>query len=725
MTYLQATTDSAVHKSKHEEIKAGYHERWLKERRVSDLIKVIEILEFDKNYKQAVKLIKSLPKEAFKNKPVSLHSSTILRQIGEYKEAIKILNLALEGNKNDEALRLELARNFTGDKQYTKSISTLEKIKKNKSNSFSIWFNLGVAYSNLGELDRGLQAFTNANSINPEDEVTAANRIVLLKETRQIKQARKAIESLPTTIDRNRNEILGAEAIVLMAEQRYNEAAQLFKRLCEREPLQSTNWLNYVACIRANKVTIDPEKILRTALRLSPNDCSLKHAWLQSLCEIGKHKQAKLLLSKLSIEEFMQKDLHLFNLLFLSTSQQLISSSELKEIVHEWESRQQNEFMKELHKEYIHENYAAQKRKIRVGYLSSDFCNHPVARFLIPILETHERTEFETWCIHTSPHWDPVTEKVRSSCDNWLELTNCDDNKAARVIADQRLDILVELGGFTGNNRIGICIREPSFIQMSYLGYPGPTYLKSIPWWIGDEYLFRGLDDTEISNHTLANIEKGYMTLPIPDNCPIPKRGRNEKVRFGSLNHARKITESTINLWCKILASCEDSELVLKSISFKDKKEQQEMIKRFHKYGINNSRLILLPFQDAFDEHLEVYNSVDIALDPIPYGGATTTAEALWMGIPVVCKKGKTMASNLAASILASADCKEYIADNEKHYLEIAQSLFKKGPRSNQERKDLVAKVRNSPLNQPRRVSKGLENIYRSALLSKEEESML
>ncbi|WP_115131506.1 CDC27 family protein [Synechococcus sp. N26] len=721
MTYLRTDAESMMPEATGEEVKAKYHQRWLKEKRVSDLIKVFEVLKMDKNYDQALKLIKSLPEETFNNKTVSLHSSTILRQKGSYQESIKILNISLERNKNDEALLIELARCYSGNKQFKNSIDILEKIQKNNSNSFSIWFNLGVAYSNLGKLQEGLKAFTNANSINPDDEVTAANRIVLLKETRQIKEARKVIDNLPITIDRRRYEILGAEAGVLMAEQRFNEAASIFKSLCELKPLQSTNWLNYVACIRANKVTIDPEIILRTALKLSPDDSSLKHAWLQSLCEIGKQAQAKVLLSELSIEEFMKKDLHLFNLLFLSTSQQLISSKQLKDIVYKWEKREQNEFMKELNKEYIHEDYAKSKRKIKVGYLSSDFCNHPVARFLIPILETHKRSEVEIWCIHTGPRWDQTTEKVKSSCDHWLELSDCDDNKAARIVADQRLDVLVELGGFTGNNRIGICISEPAFVQMSYLGYPGPTYLKSVPWWIGDEYLFRDLKNEEADSHNLAYVEKGYMTLPMPLNCPTPKRIGNNKVRFGSLNHARKITKDTINLWSKILMRCKNTELVLKSISFKHKKEQEEIIKRFTQCGVERSRLILLPFQDAFEAHLEAYNGIDIALDPIPYGGATTTAEALWMGIPVICRKGETMASNLAASVLASANCEEFIAEDGENYLKIAEALFKRGPRKNQERIDLVERIRNSPLNQPRRVSKELETIYRSAVLSKEE----
>ena len=299
-----------------------------------------------------------------------------------------------------------------------------------------------------------------ANELKPDDEVTAANLITLLKETKQVKKAREVIDDLPKTIDKKRAEILGAEAGVLMAEQRFGEAALILRDLCEKDPLQSSNWLNYVACIKANKVTVDPDSILRTALKLNPKNSSLQHAWLQSLCDIGKQKQAISLLSQLPIQEFLKKDIHLFNLLFLSTSQQLLPSEKLKTIVETWEKRQRNDLMKELYKDQIHDSYTKSKRKIRVGYMSSDFCNHPVARFLVPILETHDTSVIETWCIHTGNYWDQTTEKVKLSCEHWLELTGCDDERAARVVADQRLDILVELGGFTGENRIAICLRN-------------------------------------------------------------------------------------------------------------------------------------------------------------------------------------------------------------------------------------------------------------------------
>ena len=648
---------------------------------------------------------------------IALRCAALLRSTGKSKQASDIAMFSLEWNKDDTDLKIELARNHICTKNFREAATILEGVKLSKSNEFSAWFNLGVAYSNLGELNHGLEAFNKAHNIKPQDVATAANRIVLLKETRQICKAREALESLPKEISRKEFEILGAEAGVLMAEQNYDQAGKIFRLLCTRKPLDATNWLNYAACIRANKLTVDPDLVLRTALRLNPDDISLIHSWLQSLCEMGKLDQARRLLSTMDRNDFTSKDTHLFNLLFLSTSNSLMPEAQLLKLASRWETQNTNKFMNSINKDHIHGNLSDKERKLRVGYLSSDYCNHPVARFLQPILENHDKSKVEIWCIHTGPNWDKQTEKIKSLCDHWLDLTNFDDEIATRVVADQRLDILIELGGFTGNNRISICLSEPAYVQMSYLGYPGPTYLKSIPWWIGDKTLFSELDKETKKQHKLAFIKDGYMALPRPSECTNPSRIAENRFVFGSYNHARKITDDTILLWCKLLDECKDSILLLKSISFKHTKEQDAMMKRFQKYGLCESRLILRPFTAEFKSHLKAYNNIDISLDPIPYGGATTTAEALWMGVPVVCKTGPSMASNLAASILKSANCVDWIAKDSEEYIKTAKNLYSKGIRTDNHRHELLKKITLSPLNKPQRVSKELERIYFDALL--------
>jgi predicted O-linked N-acetylglucosamine transferase (SPINDLY family) len=289
----------------------------------------------------------------------------------------------------------------------------------------------------------------------------------------------------------------------------------------------------------------------------------------------------------------------------------------------------------------------------------------------------------------------------------------------ARAVADQRLDVLVELGGYTGHSRVGICLYKPALIQMSYLGFPGATYLDSVPGWIGDEVLFKTLHPLEAKQHQLNYIKGGYMTLPRPNQCPEVNRASTRYFRFGSLNHARKLTEQTINLWSDLLKVAPKAELVLKSFSFIEAAEQQRIRQRFERAGIQPARILLLPWADDHEAHLEQYNEIDVALDPIPYGGATTTAEALWMGVPVICQQTKGMVGSLSASLLMSAGMTELIQTDGQSYINCALNYYNNGIRNDLDRQTLIKHISSSNLNQPRRVSSQLESIfqdYRSSL---------
>ena len=205
--------------------------------------------------------------------------------------------------------------------------------------------------------------------------------------------------------------------------------------------------------------------------------------------------------------------------------------------------------------------------------------------------------------------------------------------------------------GFPQNLDWKFCHR-PAPIQLSYLGYPGPTYLKCIDGWIGDKVLFEQLDQIDREAHPLIEINGGYMVFDTGGELPMPKRTAGSQFRFGSFNHARKLTDSTIDLFCKVMEANPDAELVLKSISFCEPDEKERIKQRFENAGLASERLLLLDWVEGGLNHLQLYSEVDVALDPIPYGGATTTAEALWMGVPVVTLAGNGMVGRLSASLL-------------------------------------------------------------------------
>ena len=647
---------------------------------------------------------------------LSIDAANTFRQSGHYQTSLEVASKGIELHGQKKELMHCWARTKLQLGEFKTALAVFAQIIRQGNESFSIWFDLGVCHSRLGNNEQGLDAFNHAQDVNPNHQITTANRITLLKDLCKIKEARKIINQLQA-IQHNNLEIKGAEAGLLMAEQNMIEAATLLTELCNKQPHHPLHWLNLAAAERGQRKTIRPNQIIRQALRVFPNHYDLSQALLQSLTEMGQQDAARRLLAQINLEEIGHKDQHLFNLQFLAASYDLLPEGKRQELAKAWEGRRQSDSLQNLWKDHLAEPWPG--RRLRIGYLSSDFCNHPVSRFLLPVLQTHDQSKVEVWGLHTGPHWDAMSESIRECCDHWLDLSACHDAMGARAIADQQLDVLVELGGYTGHSRIGICIHQPAPIQISYLGYPGATYLDSVPGWIGDEVLFKTLHPLEAKQHQLKCIKGGYMTLPRPDQCPKVNRTSTPYFRFGSLNHARKLTNQTITLWSDLLMAAPKAELVLKSFSFIEDAEQQRIRQRFERAGIQPARILLLPWADDHEAHLAQYNEIDAALDPIPYGGATTTAEALWMGVPVICQQSKGMVGSLSASLLMSAGMPELIQTNEQSYINCALNYYKNGVRNNHDRQTLIKYISSSNLNQPRRVSSQLELIfhdYRSSL---------
>ena len=192
-----------------------------------------------------------------------------------------------------------------------------------------------------------------------------------------------------------------------------------------------------------------------------------------------------------------------------------------------------------------------------------------------------------------------------------------------------------------------------------------------------------------------------------------------QRFRFGSFNHSRKLNPGTVALFAEVLAAVPESELVLKSISFVETAEQERVIESLRNAGIGEERVVLLEATDRSSDHLSLYGAMDVALDPFPYGGATTSCEALIMGVPVITLAGQGMAGRLTSSILAGANCEEWIATDHSTYVDLARRLAEAGPRHQTEREQLRKSIQTSALSDGPRLCRELERIYLEAYRSK------
>ena len=630
-------------------------------------------------------------------------------EIKDFERCRSVLEQALDKDKCNTVLLLTLGFTELSAGQTNRAYKIFENILNIDPNNFDALFNIAVAKAKAGFLEEALICFRKADLRKSNNNLLKSNIIAILRDLNRIEEARYEIEKLNSGV-RSSGEIKKVETSLLIAEEKYAEASILLKDLTQENPHNPRHWLDWSTCLKAMKFTVAPKKILQTAILWHPKDINLQHSYAQSMAEMGKlesYKQAhncwQYDISELSSE-------HIFSRQFLEISSESMSHRTREKLAKHWETQQLSPETRNLWADRI--AISKTSRPIRIGYLSADWRNHPVGRFMLPILKFHDRSKFEIWCIDSTPNHDWISKQLKQQSDHWLSIKNLNGLEAARKTSNAQLDILIELGGFTGGSRLDCIVHRPCAIQLSYLGYPAPTYLDCIDGWIGDKELFSTLSQDEYRVHPLEYIDGGYMAFDPGTGIPEPKRDHSDTYRFGCFNHARKLTQSTIDLFCKVLHNCPQSILLLKSISFHEEDEQHRIRTRFEKSGIHPERLIMLDWVNGGLDHLACYNLIDAALDPYPYGGATTTAEALWMGVPVITLRHSGMAGCLSTSILAHGGQNQWIANNLEEYLHIAQTLFNYGARSDRERLKLRYEMQKSPVGDGRRLSQALESLY-------------
>ena len=673
----------------------------------------------------------------------------LLRQQGRLKEAINhykemlekcprenqlranAINCYIEAKRLDEALQIGLTglsnkeerdhgklleaygRVLLARRDYKKAKLIYKEIIQKDKNSLDGLLGLGQTYDGLSCHKKALNIFQRIMDIYPDDPRGVTNTILTLKQLGEYEHARDIFNKL-TPKEKNIAMIKSAMATLTMDTQDHEAAALQFKDLCILEPGNSANWLNYAATMKALKHNNECHRSLKNGLLWSPLNIDLKQAIAQSYAEMGKHKSAVMCLNEVSCSMKTYSSSFISTYQFIGASYNIISSEKRKKLTVCWEKQLKKEGIGALWGDRMEDGLT--QRKLKVGYLSADFTSHPVGRFIKPILKEHNHKEIEVYGINCGPHEDNNTTEIRKLCKHWIDIRHLTDIEAARLISDQRLDVLVELGGYTAHNRMAVLVHKPAKIQLSYLGYCAPTYLDCIDGWIGDETLFSTLNKVDKMSHKLLKVKNGYMTFK-PDSWPQLRHTKhNGIVRFGSFNHGRKLTKEKIVLFSKVIEKVENSELVLKSISFIEEEERKRIKDMFIKQGMPEKKIKILPWVKGWENHMMQYNQVDVALDPIPYGGATTTCEALVMGVPIITLSGEGMVGQLSASILNSAGLNEWITHSKDEYINKAKIIANSMIDDRLTQKELLrAKMKKSALSDAKRVSRNLEKLYYNA----------
>lgn len=355
-------------------------------------------------------------------------------------------------------------------------------------------------------------------------------------------------------------------------------------------------------------------------------------------------------------------------------------------------------------------------KRLRIGYVSADLRSHSVAFFLESILAARNQREFEVLCYSNSVAADTTTARLRALVDGWRDIAGLDDEQAAGVIRSDAIDILVDLAGHTKDNRLPLFTRKPAPIQITYLGYPDTTGIEAIDYRLTDEWADPPGQTEHLHSERLVRLPDGFLCYQPPSSCPpvgpLPLL-QSGRVTFGSFNNLAKVSPTVIGYWAAILAAVPGSRLLLKSKALADSGTRKYIHQQFCAHGIEAGRVELVGWTPARVDHMALYSEVDIALDTFPYHGATTTCEALWMGVPVVTLAGPVHVSRVGVSLLHAAGLAELIAESPQEYARKAAELVADTGRLAALRGDLRERLRASRLTDAQRITASIEVAYR------------
>jgi predicted O-linked N-acetylglucosamine transferase (SPINDLY family)/predicted SAM-dependent methyltransferase len=354
-------------------------------------------------------------------------------------------------------------------------------------------------------------------------------------------------------------------------------------------------------------------------------------------------------------------------------------------------------------------------RRLRIGYVSPDFRSHVVSCFMLPVFARHDRQRFEVVGYYSYPKGDETTAAMRAMADDWLDCAHLSDAELAAQIRADRIDILVDLAGLTAHQRLRCFALRPAPVQVTYLGYPNTTGLSAIDYRIVDGKTDPAGEADRLSSERLLRLPRSFLCYrPGPDvHEPGPTPAlQNGVVTFGCLNNFQKQSDLFFDAAARVLAAVPDSRLLLKARSLGNAAAAKRARDRFAAHGIAPERLILMGWEATPEDHLAVYQRVDIGLDSFPYNGTTTTCEALWMGVPVVTLAGDRHAGRVGVSILETVGLPELVGRDVDDYVRIAAGLAGDLPRLARLRAGMRERLRASPLRDETGFVRELEACY-------------
>jgi predicted O-linked N-acetylglucosamine transferase (SPINDLY family) len=356
-------------------------------------------------------------------------------------------------------------------------------------------------------------------------------------------------------------------------------------------------------------------------------------------------------------------------------------------------------------------------RRLRIGYVSPNFSRHSVGYFIEPVMRHHDRAQFEIFCYYSHPKADDTTARLRAMADGWRDIAEIDGAALDAMVRADGIDVLVDLAGHSKANRLAAFALGPAPVQITWLGYPDTSGLPAMDVRITDAIADPAPQADAFNSERLVRIDGGMLCYQPPADAPPVATRVNAAsgVVFCSFNNIAKLNAGMIHLWCAILEAVPGSRLVLKSASLNFAETADRVLESFEEFGVAAGRVEVRGWVAQREQHLRMYEGIDIALDTYPYNGTTTTCEALWMGVPVVTRAGGVHMSRVGASLLHAAGLDDLVTHDAQEYVDAAVALAGDELKRRELRASLRPRLEASPLLDHAGFTRKLEQVYRDS----------
>ena len=568
--------------------------------------------------------------------------------------------------------------------------------------------NLGIGLEALGRREDAERSYRDALAIDAADPYAHYNLGKLLFVRGELEEAgrhlRDAIAGRPDLAEAH-----VVQSNLFDAQQRYDAAAAALESALKLRPDYARAWHNYALALTKLDRLAEAEAAARKALQLDPGYLPT-YSFLGDLLRTdGRHEEAASVFAAAHAcasggIEWEQAELHVLNHSDRIDDQSLFARH--RDVGARIERAHPARFAPFA-------NALDPGRRLRIGYASRDFSQHPVGWFMMPVLQRHDRAQFEVYCYSTGTRSDAITARARSLADHWRDAANAPASDLADAVHRDGIDILVDLLGHCLNSNLAAFAQQPAPVQVSWLGYLNTTGLTRIQYRLTDAVCDPPGVADRMHTETLVRLPRCQWCyrpiMPMQHRAELPLQ-RNGHVTFGSFNHLLKLSASVRALWARILAQLPDSRLTVLGVP--DGPSKERLLADFKAAGIAPARITTVP-PLPLNDYFRWFDEVDLALDATPYSGGTTTCDTLWMGVPVVTLAGSRSASHSASSILSAIGLEGWIARTADEYVGLALSFGRDPAALGAMRASLRERMRASPVMDEPAFVRDLEDAYR------------